>query len=79
RCTFIGCEQHDFGYRFWNTENKKIIRSKDVFFNEKVRNKDGVQQNKADEKEFVELEELPDTGVVVPKEHYEAEPQTPVV
>ncbi|MGV7343118.1 hypothetical protein PJI17_30930, partial [Mycobacterium kansasii] len=84
RCTFIGYGQHDFDYRFWDAENRKIIRSKDVVFNEKVMHKDSVQVTKAKEKGFVELEELPDTGVTTSQddhalEHYETEPHTPVV
>ena len=86
RYTFIGYGQNNFGFWFWDIENRKIIRSNDVVFNEKVMHKDSLQQkqNKADEKEFVEMEELPDMGVTVPQdehaqEHDEAEPQTPVV
>jgi hypothetical protein len=36
KCTFIGYGVNDFGYRLWDYENKKIIRSRDVIFNEKV-------------------------------------------
>ena len=36
KCTFIGYIVNDFGYLLWDYENKKIIRSKDVVFNEKV-------------------------------------------
>jgi hypothetical protein len=36
KCTFIGCSVNDFGYRLWDYENNKIIRSRDVIFNEKV-------------------------------------------
>jgi hypothetical protein len=35
-CTFIGYGGDEFGYRLWNDQNMKIIRSKDVVFNEKV-------------------------------------------
>ena len=40
KCTFIGYGVDDFGYRLWNYENHKIIRSRDVVFNEKVMYKD---------------------------------------
>ena len=30
----------EFGYKFWDDQNKKIIRSKDVIFNEFVMYKD---------------------------------------
>jgi hypothetical protein len=40
KCTFIGYGVNDFDYRLWDYENKKIIRSRDVIFNEKVMYKD---------------------------------------
>jgi hypothetical protein len=40
KCTFIGYSVNDFGYRLWDYENKKIIRSRDVIFNEKIMCKD---------------------------------------
>jgi hypothetical protein len=36
KCTFIGYGVNDFGYHLWDYENHKIIRSRDVIFNEKV-------------------------------------------
>jgi hypothetical protein len=35
KCTFIGYSVNDFGYQLWDYENNKIIRSRDVIFNEK--------------------------------------------
>jgi hypothetical protein len=35
-----------FGYRLWDYENCKIIRSRDVIFNEKVMYKDQLQGKK---------------------------------
>jgi hypothetical protein len=35
KCTFIGYGVNNFGYRLWDYENHKIIRSRDVIFNEK--------------------------------------------
>jgi hypothetical protein len=46
KCTFIGYGVNDFGYRLWNYENKKIIRSRDVIFNEKVMYKDQLEGKK---------------------------------
>nr|KYP45462.1 Retrovirus-related Pol polyprotein from transposon TNT 1-94 [Cajanus cajan] len=34
KCIFIGYEENDMGYRFWDDQNRKIIRSRDVTFNE---------------------------------------------
>lgn len=39
-CTFIGYETDEFGYRFWDDHNRKIIKSKNVIFDEKVMYKD---------------------------------------
>ena len=43
KCTFIGYWVDDFGYRLWDLKNRKIIRSTDVVFNEKVMYKDQLQ------------------------------------
>ena len=40
KCTFIGYGIDDYGYRLWDFENLKIIKSTDVIFNEKVMYKD---------------------------------------
>ena len=40
RCIFIGCETDEYGYWFWDTENHKILRHKDVIFNEQKTYKD---------------------------------------
>jgi hypothetical protein len=40
KCTFIGYDVNNFGYLLWDYENNKIIRSRDVIFNEKVMYKD---------------------------------------
>ncbi|KAL2228217.1 UNVERIFIED_CONTAM: Retrovirus-related Pol polyprotein from transposon TNT 1-94 [Sesamum indicum] len=36
KCTFIGYGTDEFGYRFWDDQNRKIIRSRNVIFNENV-------------------------------------------
>ena len=33
-CFFIGYGEEKFGYRFWDEQNRKIIRSRNVIFNE---------------------------------------------
>jgi hypothetical protein len=40
KCTFIGYGGDEFGYRLWDDQNKKIIRNRDVIFNEKLMYKD---------------------------------------
>ena len=37
---FIGYGDEKFGYRFWDKQNRKIIRSRNVIFNEQVMYKD---------------------------------------
>ena len=39
KCTFIGYGVDDFGYRLWDYENHKIIRTRDVLFNKNVKYK----------------------------------------
>ena len=38
---FIGYGDEKFGYRFWDEQNRKIIRSKNVIFNEQIIYKNG--------------------------------------
>ena len=35
-CFFIGYGDEKFGYRFWDEQNRKIIKSRNVIFNEQV-------------------------------------------
>ena len=63
-CFFIGYGDEKFGYRFWDEQNRKIIRSRNVIFNEHVmyKNMSTVVPNvtEIDQKkfEFVNLDEL---------------------
>ena len=67
-CTFIGYGVNDFGYLLWDYENNKIIRSRDVIFNEKVMYKDQLQGNKQEtrKQEYTVLEEINEKEI--PKE-----------
>jgi hypothetical protein len=60
KCTFIGYGVNDFGYRLWDYENNKIIRSRDVIFNEKVMYKDQLQGKKqeTEKQEYTVLDEI---------------------
>ena len=51
KCTFIGYGINDFGYRLYDYENHKIIRSRDVVFNEKVMYKDQLQRTKPEKED----------------------------
>ena len=66
---FIGYGDEKFGYRFWDEQNRKIIKSRNVIFNEQVIYKDRsiavsdvieIDQKKS---EFVNLDELTE-GIV---------------
>ena len=67
-CFFIGYGDETFGYRFWDEQNRKIIRSRNVIFNEHVMYKDRltvmsdvmINQKKS---EFVNLDELTESTV----------------
>lgn len=59
----------------------KIVRSRDVVFNEKVLYKDQLQQHEKKEKDYVVLDDTLDSDVlVVPRalQHQQEMPQTPV-
>ena len=65
-CFFIGYGDEKFGYRFWDEQNRKIIRSRNVIFNEQVMYKDRstiVSEIDQKKSEFVHLHELTKTTV----------------
>ena len=59
KCVFFGYGINEFGYRLWDFDNHKIIRSRDVIFNEKVLNKDLLQQHEKKEDDYVVLDDTP--------------------
>jgi hypothetical protein len=67
KCTFIRYSVNDFGYHLWDYENHKIIRSRDVIFNEKVMYKDQSQGKKQEKEklEYTVLDEI--TEKEIPK------------
>ena len=76
KCTFIGYGVNDFGYRLYDYENHKIIRSRDVIFNEKVLHNNQLQEKKQEKenKEYAVLDEI--TGKVkVLENHNDQQPQ----
>ena len=68
-CFFIGYGDGKFGYRFWDEQNRKIIRSRNVIFNEQVMYKDkstvvsDVAEIDQKKSEFVNLDELTESTV----------------
>ncbi|KAE8685157.1 Expansin-A8 [Hibiscus syriacus] len=82
KCVFVGYGGDEFGYRFWDYENRKIIRSRDVIFNENVMYKDRStaesSNTEAETKEFAEFEEISENDVQIsPEAVQEEEPGTP--
>ncbi|XP_022859496.1 uncharacterized protein LOC111380226 [Olea europaea var. sylvestris] len=66
KCYFIGYGDEAFSYRFWDEQSRKIIRSKNVLFNEKARYKDkfGTDANTTPQHlEFVSSEDFPEVMV----------------
>ena len=68
-CFFIGYDDEKFGYRFWDEQNRKIIRSRNVIFNEQVMYKDkltvvsDVTEINQKKFEFVNLDGLTESTV----------------
>ena len=68
-CFFIGFGDEKFGYRFWDEQNRKIIRSRNVIFNEHIMYKDrstvvsDVTEIDQKKSEFVNLNELNESAV----------------
>ena len=81
KCTFIRYGVVDFGYRLWDYENHKIIRSRDVVFNEKVMYKDKLQGKKVEKEntEYTVLDEIKEDEVPKAQENKEQQqvPETP--
>lgn len=43
KCTFIEYDSKEFGYKFWDYQNHKFIKSGNVTFNEREMYKDGIK------------------------------------
>ena len=57
KCVFVEYGINEFGYRLWDFENHKILRSRDVIFNEKVCTKILLQQHEKTNNDFVVLDD----------------------
>ncbi len=64
KCVFVGYGINEFGYRLWDFKNLKIVRSRDVIFNEKVLYKDLLQQHEKKEDDYVVLDDTPKADVL---------------
>lgn len=72
KCTLIGYGEDEFGYRIWDDENKKVIRSRDVIFNEsmmyKDRHKKDASGSEQSEPVFADADDVPDSPMTEPIE-----------
>ena len=62
RCFFIGYRDEQFGYQFWVDQNQKIIKSRNVLFDEKmlykVKSSGDLESIVQEKSEFVSLDIL---------------------
>jgi hypothetical protein len=82
RCFLLGYGGDSFGYRLWDPESKKVIRSKDVIFNEEVLYKDMIKKKeKPKGSKYLELDDVPpnDPGRSVTEGEIQEEPVTPPI
>ena len=61
KCFFVGYGDSKFGYRLWDDQNQRIIRSKDVIFNKAILYKDRDSSFKAKKPEVILLKDFPKT------------------
>ena len=62
-CIFLGYGDDEFGYRLWNLEEKKVIRSRDIVFMEEKTNADWESQMKTTSSESTDRDRLEETRV----------------
>ena len=76
RCYFIAYGSDMYGYRFWDDQNKKIIRSINVTFNENMFYKDITAEFTNKKPEKVSLEEISESDVSNRRQNTEVEPES---
>jgi ATP-binding cassette subfamily B (MDR/TAP) protein 1 len=68
KCIFLGYGEDEFGYRLWDDENKKMIRSRDVVFNERVMYKDrhntSTNGSKLNDPVYAEVDDIPESPII---------------
>jgi len=67
-----------YGNRFWDDQNKKIIRCRNVTFNENMSYKDKTAKSANENKQSkqVSLEEISKSGVVNRRQNLKVEPES---
>ncbi|KAE8682957.1 AGC (cAMP-dependent, cGMP-dependent and protein kinase C) kinase family protein, putative isoform 1 [Hibiscus syriacus] len=82
KCAFVGYGGDEFGYRFWDYENRKIIRSRYVIFNENVmyKKRSTIESSRsnieAETNKFAEFEESSGNDVQISPEAVQEKPGT---
>ena len=64
------------GYKFWDDQNNKIIRSRNVTFNENMFYKDRTTEFANKKPEQVSLEEISESDVANKRQNTEVEPES---
>ncbi|KAE8693713.1 putative beta-D-xylosidase [Hibiscus syriacus] len=83
KCVFVGYGGDEFDYWFWDYENRKINRSRDVILHKNVMYKDKAtlksssSNTEAETNEFAEFEEISENDVQIRPEAVQEESDTP--
>ena len=64
KCVFIGYGGDEYGYRLWDYQNNKIIRSRNVIFDEEHTYKDRKDAVEEKKQEFLELDPMRDGEIL---------------
>ena len=84
KCSFLGYGEDDFGYRLWDDQNRKIVRSRDVIFNEKLMYKDRDTTDSSNSAQrdpvYADMGDIPESGQTEQtEESSQAEEPTPQI
>ncbi|KAK0593076.1 hypothetical protein LWI29_030396 [Acer saccharum] len=79
KCTLVGYGEDEFGYKLWDDQNCKMIRSRDVVFNERVMYKDrNTQVSEPEELEYFGSDDVSDNKIVEPVNQNDEEQGVPL-
>ncbi|KAK0585008.1 hypothetical protein LWI29_022138 [Acer saccharum] len=79
KCTLVGYGEDEFGYKLWDDQNRKMIRSRDVVFNEKVMYKDrNTQVSELEEPEYFGPNDVSENRVLEPVNQNDEEQGVPL-
>ena len=77
--TLVGYGEDEFGYKLWDDQNCKMIRSRDVVFNERVMYKDrNTQVFEPEEPEYFRPNDMLENKVVEQVNHNDKEQGVPL-